>query len=212
MQDFLIHTLGYSPRAAEDFIAAGGTSTTIKNWTRDTCPSATRWALLNARREELHKLIVSEPLIPWATKWKVRDFVRRASIRELRWTMDENPYYPCFAYGVSYEACSDLSLPCSDAKRAHAMVCDQIRRGQSVTPTEGEDLTKVVPIDLSSHPLKGTDLDATPRAELLRLGGLNGAGEVRRATNDLRIQNGVYVRKQASKKALAKFIMDMLKD
>lgn len=221
MQSFLVHTLGFSPAAAAKFEADGGSLDSLARMRKEDCPSAHMWARLNQSRDELHRLRVAAPLQKWAEKWKARDFLRRATARELRWTLDENPFYPCVAYGVPYDACADLGVPCGDeARRKHAWLCDQIRRGGgSVAAAEvaaelgGADVLGVAPVDLTRHPLFGRDVERTPRAELVRLGGLEGAGEVRRATNDLRLTpEGRYVRGRAGGSAaeLAACIRGML--
>jgi hypothetical protein len=231
MQSFLINSLGYSTPAADAFVQGGGTADTVLRWTKDKCPSAAVWARLSHRREELFKIKAREPLLKWADKWKAHDFLRRASLRELHWTTNENPYYPCVAYGVSYDACSDLSVPCSDEKRAHARVCDAIRRmnprtsvtangvvgsvpADHVDKDDGETALQCVPIDLTRHPLFSFDLEKTPLAELVKAGGLDGVAEMRRAMNGLRRVGDTYVRGEPSSRAkvLAAFIRDMLHD
>lgn len=222
MQEFLIHTLGFSADAATKFETDGGTVETLMRMTKDTCPSVHMWTRLNQNRDELYRLKLVCSLQKWADKWKARNFLKKATTRELRWTLDENPYYPCVAYGVSFDACSDLGVPCpDDSKRAHAWVCDVIRKGNGEAYEEeieqkwkGVDLLSVCPIDLTTHPLWGKDSTKTPRSELVKLAGLDGVGEFQRATNDLyKTPDGKYKRGKNNKSEaaeLAGYIREML--
>jgi hypothetical protein len=66
------------------------------------------------------------------------------------------------------------------------------------TQFPGTDIMSVEPIDLSTHPLHGLDLDTTSRRELMEKAGLDGVGEFKRALHTLMEKEDMYIKKPIS--------------
>jgi hypothetical protein len=121
----LIRQAGSPERAAEEILA----------WGPADLPDGVRYV----NREWIERGIRVERLKPWAAKWKAEEFVRSATLFELRISMEANPTYPCLAgfKGVTLPACLDLAKSLghtlSDDKLAYAVAMTAIRASRSVT-------------------------------------------------------------------------------
>lgn len=217
-EEFLSKIIGLPPDKVQEFKHV--TPSDMLEWTKESCPLKGRWSRIHEHAKDVLKLKLIEPLVPWADKWTCREFLRRATPREIHWTLEQNPYYPCIAYGVSYDACSDLGIECLDPnKAAYAFICDKIRRGQKVSEKEinikypdAKNVLECALVDLSEHPLFGVDLDRTHRRELVDKAGLEGANEYKRAQNKLVLDgdSGYVLRKQEQNTDLVAFIKSYL--
>ena len=217
IDEFLQSIMGLSPeRIAELGIKS---AEEVLDWTKDTCPLERSWTRLTKHNEELHKIARVASLVPWADTWKTREFLRRVTIREVDWTMNDNPYFPCVAYGVPMEACAGLGVACNDMDRlALAYVCDKLRRGVRVTPEEvkrvyphGDPLRPRTVVDLTTHPLYGMDVDREARYVLSARAGIHGYAEFKRAQNPIELgPDGLYRRSLSSNNTsdLAKYIRE----
>lgn len=204
MHEFFEGVIGLAPDVAAEF--ADATAAEVLTWGKDQCPQGC-WTRICRERETLLKLSELENvpnIVQWADKWKTREFLRRATSREIYWTTRLNPYYPCGAYGLPIEACRDLGVACMDkCAEAFAVVCDAIRRAPSGTVSDAVGVegsvplrglesvaaaaAAAVPVDLSDHPLHEIRdrLHTTTRREVLDRAGLNGLREYHRAQNAL---------------------------
>ena len=203
--DFL-RALGWNGKRIDEFVSSKGTIDAVAK------DSAKKIAASPIAARELERYRLAREFGSWVEKRKeAKKFVDVAGPYEFKVAKNENPFYPMIGFGVPFDACLDLGVPCKREIMAYAVAYAAVVQSgivsvQDVTEIlkkrnlQDVDVTVVDPFPSFGrvHPLRQIDTDVVPPAEAMRIvpsrwGGVYGLREKSRMRNVLTIQGDRYV-------------------